>query len=84
MCKVQIWNPIHNFFIARQVLQKPNSPEDCNTADIELQEGDLVLVYTDGFCDNLFEHEILEICNRALSPYSAKLIANPGAATSTP
>lgn len=65
-----------------QVLQKPNSPEDCNTADIELQEGDLVLVYTDGVCDNLFEHEILEICNRALSPYSAKLIANPGAATS--
>jgi len=39
---------------------------DCKTYELIAQPGDLVLLYTDGFGDNLHEEEVLEVVNRAV------------------
>mmetsp|Transcript_39645 Transcript_39645/g.95207 ORF Transcript_39645/g.95207 Transcript_39645/m.95207 type:complete len:753 (-) Transcript_39645:221-2479(-) len=58
-----------------------DSASDANSWDIDLQEGDLLLVYSDGLDDNLFDYEVLELCQRALSPYAAKMLDTPNAWT---
>lgn len=46
---------------------RPDSAADCEHYQLPVLAGDLVLLYTDGLSDNLFEHEILEVVERALA-----------------
>lgn len=55
----------------------PDKPSDCVTFDVDVEEGDLILVYSDGVDDNLHDTEILELCDRALSPYAAHVLGLP-------
>jgi len=43
---------------------KPDSTEDCERLEVQVDAGDLLLLFTDGLSDNLHEHELLEIVNR--------------------
>mmetsp|Transcript_19360 Transcript_19360/g.46606 ORF Transcript_19360/g.46606 Transcript_19360/m.46606 type:complete len:769 (+) Transcript_19360:64-2370(+) len=52
-------------------------PADALVWDVDVREGDLILVYSDGLDDNLFDYEILELCQRALSPYAANMLHAP-------
>lgn len=63
--------------LCKMLLRSPDLPKDCQTFDIEVEEGDLILVYSDGLSDNLHDEEILEICDRALSPYAAHVLGFP-------
>lgn len=56
-----------------QFVQEPDSPESAATFDIEVEQGDLILVYTDGLDDNLTDDEILQHLN-GLSP---KILDSP-------
>jgi len=63
-------------------LRSPDQPSDSLTFDVEVEEGDLILMYSDGVVDNLHEHDLLEICDRAMSPYAAHALGlHPDAAT---
>lgn len=68
--------------LKKRILRTPDQPSDCLSFDIDVEEGDLILVYSDGVDDNLHEHELLDICDRALSPYAAYVLGlYPDAAT---
>eukprot|EP00747_Dinoflagellata_sp_TGD_P164911 gnl/TRDRNA2_/TRDRNA2_185507_c0_seq1.p1 gnl/TRDRNA2_/TRDRNA2_185507_c0~~gnl/TRDRNA2_/TRDRNA2_185507_c0_seq1.p1 ORF type:complete len:874 (+),score=123.61 gnl/TRDRNA2_/TRDRNA2_185507_c0_seq1:79-2700(+) len=45
-----------------------DSAADCDTYRVNVCEGDLILVYTDGLRDNLHDREILHIADCALTP----------------
>lgn len=47
----------------------PDSPEDSQTYDVEIEEGDLILLFSDGVTDNLNNSEILQICD-CFSPFA--------------
>jgi len=50
-----------------------DTADDCNTYPLHVQAGDLLLMYSDGLVDNLFEEEILSIVNASLqSPRKLK------------
>jgi len=55
----------------------PNFPQDhaadSDTYSYEVEEGDLILLFSDGMRDNLHAHEILSIVDRSLSPAFAGL-----------
>mmetsp|Transcript_49847 Transcript_49847/g.139512 ORF Transcript_49847/g.139512 Transcript_49847/m.139512 type:complete len:705 (-) Transcript_49847:99-2213(-) len=70
--------------MSRLVVANPDKPTDCVTFDVELEEGDLVLAYTDGVDDNLHDQEVLEVCNRALSPYAVHVLGLPAQAATSP
>lgn len=40
-----------------------DSPEDADVYETKLRDGDLVIVYTDGMSDNVFNHEVTSICS---------------------
>jgi len=40
-----------------------DSPEDADIYETKLRDGDLVIAYTDGLSDNVFNHEITSICS---------------------
>ncbi|KAI0306585.1 protein serine/threonine phosphatase 2C [Multifurca ochricompacta] len=40
-----------------------DSPEDADVYETKLRDGDLVIAYTDGLSDNVFNHEITSICS---------------------
>eukprot|EP00928_Gymnodinium_smaydae_P008562 TRINITY_DN1310_c1_g1_i1.p1 TRINITY_DN1310_c1_g1~~TRINITY_DN1310_c1_g1_i1.p1 ORF type:complete len:141 (-),score=37.95 TRINITY_DN1310_c1_g1_i1:189-611(-) len=44
---------------------KLDSAKDCELYDIAVKEGDLVILYSDGFSDNLFEAEIVKLIDQA-------------------
>lgn len=68
--------------LKKRMLRKPDQPSDCFSFDIDVEEGDLILLYSDGVDDNLHQHELLDICDRALSPYAAHVLGlYPDAAT---
>jgi len=54
---------------------------DCDLYSFTVCEGDLVILHTDGLCDNLYDEEILHIVDRALSPALADLAGVPDLAT---
>jgi len=70
--------------LSKKLLRSPDSPSDCMTFDVEVEEGDLILVYSDGVDDNLHDQEILEICDRALSPYAAHVLGLSAEAATQP
>ncbi|KAF7331750.1 hypothetical protein MKEN_00054800 [Mycena kentingensis (nom. inval.)] len=41
-----------------------DSPREAETYRAQLCDGDVVVAYTDGFSDNVFRHELVEICSR--------------------
>uniref|UniRef100_A0A7S1B087 Protein phosphatase n=1 Tax=Noctiluca scintillans TaxID=2966 RepID=A0A7S1B087_NOCSC len=61
--------------------QNKDSFTDCETYHCDLRLGDLVIMYTDGLSDNLYDHEILEVANRSLSPAFAELLGVSSQAT---
>jgi len=65
------WNCPYQFLrlpsaLAARVPQsfRPDSTEDCERLEVQVDAGDLLLLFTDGLSDNLHEHELLEIVNR--------------------
>ncbi|KAJ4000794.1 phosphatase 2C-like domain-containing protein [Lentinula boryana] len=40
-----------------------DSPKEANNHSMKLRDGDIVVVYTDGFSDNVFPSEMLSICS---------------------
>lgn len=44
-----------------------NSPEDAASIQLEIQEGDIVIMGSDGLFDNLFDGEILDIVNTQMT-----------------
>jgi len=54
---------------------------DCNTYRLEVYEGDLLLVFSDGVRDNVHDHEILQVVDRTLSPAFAEMLDFPQHAT---
>jgi protein phosphatase PTC7 len=63
----------------------PNFPQDhavdSESYRHEVEEGDLILMFSDGIKDNLHPHEILSIVDRCLSPAFANLMGLPSHAT---
>jgi len=51
-----------------------DTAEDCERYCFEVQEGDLLLLFTDGMRDNLHEREVLHIVDCALSPALGQLV----------
>eukprot|EP00930_Biecheleria_cincta_P050834 TRINITY_DN35_c0_g1_i1.p1 TRINITY_DN35_c0_g1~~TRINITY_DN35_c0_g1_i1.p1 ORF type:complete len:1420 (-),score=339.92 TRINITY_DN35_c0_g1_i1:146-3802(-) len=51
-----------------------DTADDCQKWEATIQQGDLVLVYTDGLSDNLHDRELLHIVDRALSPAFGDLV----------
>uniref|UniRef100_A0A7S1WIM1 Protein phosphatase n=1 Tax=Alexandrium catenella TaxID=2925 RepID=A0A7S1WIM1_ALECA len=70
--------------LKKLLIRRPDMPGDCMMRDVEVEEGDLVLVYSDGVYDNLHDDEVLDICDRALSPYAAHVLGLPPQAASPP
>jgi serine/threonine protein phosphatase PrpC len=46
-------------------------PEDADGYALNLEEGDLLVLGTDGLFDNLHQHEIQELASQAISPHEA-------------
>jgi len=40
-----------------------DSPDDADIYETKLRDGDLIIAYTDGLSDNVFNHEITSICS---------------------
>jgi len=49
--------------IGRSAGEVTDSPEDADVYETKLRDGDLVIAYTDGLSDNVFNHEITSICS---------------------
>jgi hypothetical protein len=58
-----------------------DSASDAAVTECEAEVGDLVLLFTDGMRDNLHDHEILQIVDRALSPQFGDLLGLSSHAT---
>lgn len=63
--------------LKKLLIKAPDMPEECVTFDVEVEEGDLILVYSDGVEDNLHDSEVLELCDHCLSPYAAHVLGLP-------
>jgi len=61
--------------------QKLDTADDCQRYRIPVRPGDLLLLYSDGFSDNLYEHEILEAVQRLTSCTDGRLADPRGLAT---
>mmetsp|Transcript_60580 Transcript_60580/g.163348 ORF Transcript_60580/g.163348 Transcript_60580/m.163348 type:complete len:188 (+) Transcript_60580:165-728(+) len=66
--------------LSRYLLQEDHCT-DCDTYAWEVQEGDLLLVFSDGVRDNLHDAEILSIVDRTVPPVLADLAGLPEHAT---
>lgn len=51
-----------------------DTADDCQKWEATIQQGDLVLLFTDGLSDNLHDRELLHIVDRALSPAFGDLV----------
>jgi serine/threonine protein phosphatase PrpC len=67
--------------LAHLLIKVPDRPESCMTFDVDVEEGDLILVCSDGINDNLHDAEILDLCDHALSPYAAHVLGLPQVAS---
>jgi len=61
--------------------QDMDSAADSQRYEVQVKPGDLLLVFTDGMCDNMHDHEVLQIANRALAPALSELAGLAGFAT---
>jgi len=60
---------------------KLDTAADSEAYKVPVESGDLLLLFTDGFGDNLYEHEVLQIVDRALNPLFGELLGIPQLAT---
>ena len=57
--------------IPKKQLDAADTAKDSHTYTAEIAEGDLVIMFTDGFSDNIHDHELLKIVDKALPPAHA-------------
>eukprot|EP00746_Dinoflagellata_sp_MGD_P032258 gnl/MRDRNA2_/MRDRNA2_17677_c0_seq1.p1 gnl/MRDRNA2_/MRDRNA2_17677_c0~~gnl/MRDRNA2_/MRDRNA2_17677_c0_seq1.p1 ORF type:complete len:717 (-),score=156.47 gnl/MRDRNA2_/MRDRNA2_17677_c0_seq1:199-2349(-) len=50
-------------YMKAKLIQEPDQPEDSALFDVKVEDGDMVVVYTDGLSDNLFDDEVLQCLN---------------------
>ncbi|CAE7326129.1 unnamed protein product [Symbiodinium sp. CCMP2592] len=60
--------------VSKKRLAKIDTASDCEYYTEEIAQGDLVLMFSDGFSDNMHDHELLDIVNKALSPANADML----------
>eukprot|EP00033_Pygsuia_biforma_P000215 GCRY01000270.1.p1 GENE.GCRY01000270.1~~GCRY01000270.1.p1 ORF type:complete len:505 (+),score=96.45 GCRY01000270.1:104-1618(+) len=61
-------NPLlHSWNFPFQVGTNGDNLNNTQLSEVQIEEGDVIVVCTDGVLDNLFEYEIVEIVNSALS-----------------
>eukprot|EP00920_Eleutheroschizon_duboscqi_P002618 GHVT01006153.1.p2 GENE.GHVT01006153.1~~GHVT01006153.1.p2 ORF type:complete len:165 (+),score=46.38 GHVT01006153.1:197-691(+) len=58
--------------------------EDIQSSSIQVREGDLVVLATDGLFDNLFDYEITAITGMSVSPRESKLLKQGDLRLTTP
>lgn len=63
------WNFPYQLMRVPAILTLPpgatkDSAADCECCQVPVSSSDLILLFTDGFTDNLHEHEILQVVNR--------------------
>eukprot|EP00914_Ancora_sagittata_P028958 GHVO01057192.1.p1 GENE.GHVO01057192.1~~GHVO01057192.1.p1 ORF type:complete len:129 (+),score=17.81 GHVO01057192.1:1-387(+) len=51
-----------------------DQPQDAKLYNSPVQEGDLIVLGSDGVFDNLFKKEIAALCGLAVSPYESKVL----------
>lgn len=70
-----------------------DTPEDSDGYVFPVQEGDLLVLGTDGVFDNLHDNEVCQLANHAISPFEAderfdaasgQLVPGPGAPSTSP
>ncbi|EEA05529.1 uncharacterized protein CMU_025350 [Cryptosporidium muris RN66] len=61
-----------------------DSPEMIELLDVNIKEGDLIIIGTDGVFDNLFDVEISTIVGQVYSPYESKILYGEIGNTTTP
>ncbi|KAF8820527.1 serine/threonine specific protein phosphatase, partial [Cardiosporidium cionae] len=70
-----------------RVLQKStmlpqDTPVMASSCELKVTEGDLIILGTDGVFDNLYDFEICDLANLALSPFEGLLVQRPDMITS--
>eukprot|EP00930_Biecheleria_cincta_P083894 TRINITY_DN7339_c0_g1_i1.p1 TRINITY_DN7339_c0_g1~~TRINITY_DN7339_c0_g1_i1.p1 ORF type:complete len:465 (-),score=92.43 TRINITY_DN7339_c0_g1_i1:202-1596(-) len=58
--------------VKKSVGRKQDQPEDAETYTFQLQEGDLLVLGTDGLFDNLHDHEICQLVSRTIAPFEVE------------
>lgn len=56
------------------ILGSQDLPKHANCHDVPVEEGDLILMASDGLWDNLWDFEIRGLCNLALAPFEALIL----------
>eukprot|EP01053_Blabericola_migrator_P002135 Blabericola_migrator_1__2134@NODE_158_length_12591_cov_218_325775_g138_i0_p1_GENE_NODE_158_length_12591_cov_218_325775_g138_i0NODE_158_length_12591_cov_218_325775_g138_i0_p1_ORF_typecomplete_len1215_score231_45SpoIIE/PF07228_12/3_4e30PP2C_2/PF13672_6/7_2e03PP2C_2/PF13672_6/4_1e15AMPK1_CBM/PF16561_5/3_9e12PP2C/PF00481_21/2_8e05_NODE_158_length_12591_cov_218_325775_g138_i05914235 len=56
------------------VLPSEDSPKNAQCFDITVEEGDLLILASDGLWDNLWDFELQGLCNLALAPFEALIL----------
>mmetsp|Transcript_25698 Transcript_25698/g.67240 ORF Transcript_25698/g.67240 Transcript_25698/m.67240 type:complete len:495 (-) Transcript_25698:157-1641(-) len=66
--------------VRRGVAMHQDSPEDAGRYDFRVQEGDLLILGSDGVFDNLHDRELCELAEMTISPFEARqaFIEEPG------
>ncbi|CAE7774121.1 unnamed protein product [Symbiodinium sp. KB8] len=59
---------------SKKPLNAADKASDCQTYSAEIHYGDLLLMFSDGFSDNVHDYELLDIVNRALPPAQADML----------
>lgn len=62
--------------IQRRPDAKVDRPQDADLYSFEVQEGDLVVLGTDGVFDNIYAHEVCQLAGSALGPLEAGVPAD--------
>eukprot|EP00922_Rhytidocystis_sp_ex-Travisia-forbesii_P004665 GHVS01006871.1.p1 GENE.GHVS01006871.1~~GHVS01006871.1.p1 ORF type:complete len:1183 (-),score=193.29 GHVS01006871.1:586-4134(-) len=68
--------------LQNNAMMPQDTPEMAACVSIGVKEGDLILVGTDGLFDNLFDYEICQLANLALSPYDSIVLHDKTLVTS--
>eukprot|EP00922_Rhytidocystis_sp_ex-Travisia-forbesii_P004667 GHVS01006873.1.p1 GENE.GHVS01006873.1~~GHVS01006873.1.p1 ORF type:complete len:1245 (-),score=216.88 GHVS01006873.1:100-3834(-) len=68
--------------LQNNAMMPQDTPDMATAMSLRVQEGDLVLVGTDGLFDNLFDYEICQLANLALSPYDSIVLHDKSLVTS--
>eukprot|EP01066_Platyproteum_vivax_P016413 Platyproteum_vivax@DN7116_c0_g1_i1.p1 len=61
---------------------KQDMPSEADVYEIDLQEGDLLIMGSDGVFDNIFDHEVCGLCSLTMSPSEALVMGDADLAMS--
>jgi len=76
LCRI----PVRHMKQMQKVMVKPSA---CLSFDVDVEEGDLVLVCTDGVIDNLFDEDILDLCDAMVAPAKARGLGLPDSSSTS-